>query len=117
MLSWTARKLAKIPAIYDGLDLDTITPDASRYHDQARVIAFLRANPESSYAFTGNLTGDDYERPNDQSNRTGKSLFGWLLYRKAVLNGRRAYGFVLSALLNQFQAWEMNAEGAGTDAI
>lgn len=102
------RKLDRIPAIYDGLTLATITPDASRYHRQAELIAALRANPEISIAFTGNLTGD--EPASDLSNRTGKSLMGWLLYREAIERGQKAYGFFLPDLLKQFQTWELDPE-------
>lgn len=90
------------------MSLATIQPDAKRYAGQADLIQWLRSNPEASYAFTGNLTGS--EPPNMESNRTGKSLFGWLLYLEAVERGQRAHGFFLPDLLKQFQAWEQNPD-------
>lgn len=101
-------KLDRIPGIYQGLHLATLTPNPQRHKDQARNLAWLRANPEASYAFTGNLTGN--EPPNAKSNRVGKSLFGWLLYREAVERNQRTCGLLLSTLLKQFQAWEMDPD-------
>jgi hypothetical protein len=101
-------KLDRIPGIYQGMSLATITPDPSRHVDQAVTLKWLQDNPEASYAFTGNLTAS--ESPNAKSNRVGKSMFGWLLYREAVERNQRACGLLLSDLLKQFQAWELNPD-------
>ena len=87
------RSLDKIPAIYSRLSLDTIQPDAAKHPLQADVIATMRAHSESSFAFFGR-------------NGCGKSLFGWLLYRKAIEAGRSAFGLPLSELLAQYRTFE-----------
>lgn len=83
----------RIPTIYRGFALETIKPDLTRHRTQAMVIATMQRQPETSYALFG-------------ENGCGKSLFGWLLYRKAIEDGRYAVALPLSELLAQFRAWE-----------
>lgn len=79
--------------MYARLTLETITPNAAKHPLQADVIATMREHSESSFAFFGR-------------NGCGKSLFGWLLYRKAIEAGRSAFGMPLSELLAQYRAFE-----------
>lgn len=87
------RGLDRIPGMYARLTLETITPNAAKHPLQADVIATMREHSESSFAFFGR-------------NGCGKSLFGWLLYRKAIEAGRSAFGMPLSELLAQYRAFE-----------
>ena len=87
------RGLDRIPGMYARLSLEAITANAAKHPLQADVIATMRAHPESSFAFFGR-------------NGCGKSLFGWLLYRKAIEAGRSAFGMPLSELLAQYRAFE-----------
>lgn len=91
------RALDRIPTIYRNHRLATIQPDAQRHARQLKLIPFMRANPELSYALYG-------------TNGSGKSLLGWLLYREAVESGRFAVGMPLADLLEQFRRWELHSD-------
>lgn len=71
------RRLSAIPPRYRYADLGTIEPRPDLHPAQAEVLALLRENPTGSYLFAG-------------CNGVGKSLFGWALYREALVLGRRA---------------------------
>lgn len=91
------RALDRIPAIYRNLTLETVKADFSRHSMQGLVITEMKRRPETSFAFFG-------------ANGCGKSMFGWLLYRKAVEAGRSAVGLPLAELLEQFRTYERNPE-------
>lgn len=58
------------------------------------MLASIRANPEASYLLFGR-------------NGSGKSLFGWLVYRAAVEAKRCVVGISVSELLLQFRRCEV----------
>lgn len=91
------RALSVIPTIYRSFSLDTITPDEARHPKQAALIAAMRATPQATFAFLGNPG-------------SGKTLLAWLLYRRAVEDGRRAVGLTVADLLSQFRSWELNPD-------
>lgn len=90
------RALSAIPTIYRSFSLDTISADATKHPKQAALIAAMRATPQATFAFLGNPGA-------------GKTLLAWLLYRRAVEDGRRAVGLTLADLLSQFRTWELNS--------
>lgn len=92
-----ARALARIPTIYQKLTLETIAADPTRHTDQGLIISAMRRQPETSFAFFG-------------ANGCGKSLFGWLLYRRAVDSNRFAVGLPLAELLEQFRGYERDPD-------
>lgn len=61
------------------------------------MLARIKAKPDGSYILYG-------------KNETGKTMVGWLLYRAAIEAGRPAIGLLLSELLDQFKAWEVDPE-------
>jgi len=87
------RLLERIPAEYRGLDLATVQPVASRHAGQASLIPALRANPGVSLLLSGKVG-------------CGKSLFGWLLYKRAVEDGRPAVALPLAELMGEFRRYE-----------
>lgn len=91
------RPLAKIPAIYQRLRLETVKGDDARHELQASVFDAMRAEPEASFILSGR-------------NGCGKSLAGWLLYRRAVESKRPAVGILCADLLDEFRQWELNAD-------
>lgn len=92
-----ARQLARIPAIYQALRLETVRGDGKRHQLQADIFDTMRAEPEASFILSGR-------------NGCGKSLAGWLLYRRAVESNRPALGILCADLLDEFRQWELNAE-------
>lgn len=92
-----ARLLDKIPAEYRGFDLATVQPDASRHEGQATLVPALQAAPDTSLLLCGRVG-------------CGKSLFGWLLYKRAVEDGRPAVALPLAELLSQFRRYECGDE-------
>lgn len=92
-----ARALARIPTIYQKLTLETVTADPTRHADQGLIISAMQRTPEKSFAFFG-------------ANGCGKTLFGWLLYRKAVDSNRCAVGLPLAELLEQFRGYERDPD-------
>jgi DNA replication protein DnaC len=91
------RALDRIPTIYRRFTLENALADPARHPSQALVLAAMRKQPETSFAFFG-------------ANGCGKSLFGWLLYRKAIESNRYAVGMPLADLLQQFRAWEKDPD-------
>lgn len=92
-----ARLLGRIPAEYAGLDLATVKPDASRHPGQAALIPALRNDPGMSLCLFGKVG-------------SGKSLFGWLLYKRAVEDDRPAVALSLAELLGQYRRFECGSE-------
>lgn len=93
--------LARIPPEYRSLSLETIKPDVERHPAQARVIPFLKVNPERSYYFSGRFG-------------CGKTLFGWVLYRSAIEAGRPVVGMPLPELLDELRDYEADREAKPT---
>lgn len=91
------QRLAKIEDEYRGYSLDTIQPDASRHPKQAQVLAMMRDDPRASFAFFGD-------------NGIGKTLFGWLLYRRAVEDGRFAVAVKTKRLLDSYRRAEFDPD-------
>lgn len=92
-----AQRLARIDDEYRGYTLETIQPDASRHPKQADLIAKMRNDPSASFAFFG-------------QNGIGKTLFGWLLYRRAVEDGRFAIAVKTKRLLDSYRRAEFDAD-------
>jgi DNA replication protein DnaC len=90
-LKLRARLLDRIPPEYRGLDLATIEPDASRHDGQASLFAALKANPDMSLLLSGKVG-------------CGKSLVGWLLYKRAIEQERPAVALPLAELLAQYRS-------------
>jgi DNA replication protein DnaC len=97
------RALARIPPTYRDLDLMTIEPRLDLHEKQGLLIEHLRAEPECSYALLGR-------------NGCGKSMVGWLLYKRAVEQGRPAIGLPTAELLAQFRRWETGGNMPAIDA-
>lgn len=91
------RAIDRIPTIYRDLKLETVKPNPALHPQQSAVIDAMRQSPESSFVFFGR-------------NGCGKSLFGWLLYRKAIESDRYAIGIPLAELLAEFREWEKNPD-------
>jgi DNA replication protein DnaC len=91
------RLLDRIPPEYRGLDLSTIQPDLSRHEGQASLIAALRADPAMSLILSGRVG-------------CGKSMIGWLLYKRAIEAERPAVAIPLAELLGQFRRYECGSE-------
>lgn len=91
------RLLDRIPPEYRGLDLETIEPDLSRHEGQASLIAALRKDPDMSLLLAGR-------------GGTGKSMVGWLLYKRAIEHERPAVAIPLAELLGQFRRYECGSE-------
>jgi DNA replication protein DnaC len=91
-----ARRLAALPEEYRGFSLETIAPLPEKhpnYHTkQAEAIAQMQANPYLSYLLCGTYG-------------TGKTLYGNLLYRRALEEERPAISLTLSELLHQYRQW------------
>jgi len=86
-------KMDRIPPEYRGLDLETIQPDLTRHEGQPSLIAALRKDPDMSLLLAGRVG-------------CGKSMFGWLLYRRAIEQDRPAVAIPLAELLGQFRRYE-----------
>lgn len=91
------RLLDRIPPEYRGLDLATIQPDLSRHEGQASLIAALRNDPDMSLILSGRVG-------------CGKSMIGWLLYKRAIEQERPAVAIPLAELLGQFRRYECGSE-------
>jgi len=89
--------LSKIPPEYRGLDLATITPDLNRHPKQAALIDAIQRDPGASLFLAGN-------------NGTGKTMLGWLAYKRAIEQGRPAVFLSMPELLRQMRIWEMDSE-------
>lgn len=83
-------RLDKIPPEYRGMDMATLQPDMTRHTGQRSLIASLRSDPHISLLLSGKVG-------------SGKSLFGWLLYKRAVEEGRPSVALSLAELLDQFR--------------
>jgi len=91
------RLLDRIPPEYSGFDLETIYADATRHPQQESLINALRADPDISILLCGRVG-------------CGKSLFGWLLYKKAIEVERPAVALPLAELLGQFRRYECGSD-------
>lgn len=89
--------LERIPAEYRAFDLATIQPDISRHPDQASLVPALQADPSVSIFLAGRVG-------------CGKSLFGWLLYKRAIEDGRPAVAAPLAELMSEFRRYECGDE-------
>lgn len=89
--------LDRIPAEYRDLDLGTVKPDTNRHEGQASLVPALQANPDKSLLLCGRVG-------------CGKSLFGWLLYKRAVEDGRPAIAAPLAELMGEFRRYECGGE-------
>lgn len=97
--------LAQIPLEYRGLDLATVQPMVSKHEKQAPLFAAVKADPTASLFLSG-------------KNGCGKSLLGWLLYKRAVEEGRPVVFLTMSELMRQFREWETDSEKLPTvDAV
>jgi DNA replication protein DnaC len=85
--------LERIPAEYRSFDLSSVQPDTNRHPGQASLVPALQSNPESSLLICGRVG-------------CGKSLFGWLLYKRAVESGRPAVAAPLAELMAEFRRYE-----------
>lgn len=92
-----ARLLDRIPPEYRGFDLATVQPDASRHEGQASLIAALRKDADMSLLISGKVG-------------CGKSLIGWLLYKRAIEGDRPAVALPLAELLGQFRRYECGSD-------
>lgn len=90
------RKLERIPPEYRLLSLATIRPRPELHEKQDNLIPILQAEPHASYLLSG-------------KNGCGKSLAGWLLYRKAVEDGRPVAAMPVASLLAEYRACERDA--------
>jgi DNA replication protein DnaC len=70
--------------------LSQLAPDPDRHPNQAAVIEEMKKNPEKSYLFCG-------------SNGSGKTHFGWALFRYALSKGRRVIGCSVRELLEDYR--------------
>jgi DNA replication protein DnaC len=91
------RLLDRIPPEYRGLDLETIRPDATRHPDQESLVNALRADPDMSLLLSGRVG-------------CGKSLIGWLLYKRAIEADRPSVALPLAELLGQFRRYECGSD-------
>jgi DNA replication protein DnaC len=91
------RLLDRIPPEYRGLDLETIRPDATRHPQQESLINALRDDPDMSLLLSGRVG-------------CGKSLIGWLLYKRAIEADRPAVALPLAELLGQFRRYECGSD-------
>lgn len=89
--------LARIPAEYRELDLATIQPQSDRHAKQDALIDAVRQDPGASLFLAGR-------------NGTGKTMIGWLLYKRAIEEGRPAVFLSMAELLRQLRTWEMDSE-------
>jgi DNA replication protein DnaC len=92
-----ARLLERIPAEYRAFDLATVKADPSRHEGQASLVPALQAKPDMSVLLCGRVG-------------CGKSLFGWLLYKRAVETGRPAVAAPLAELMAEFRRYECGDE-------
>jgi DNA replication protein DnaC len=91
------RLLDRIPPEYRGFDLASIEPDPERSRDQAALIEALRANPNLSLLLSGRVG-------------SGKSLVGWLLYKRAIERELPVVALPLAELLGQFRRYECGSD-------
>jgi predicted ATPase len=89
-----AALLAKVPAFFNSPRLSRLRPRPELHPKQAKVIAFLQANPEESFLLTG-------------KNGTGKSHLAWALYRNAVFKRRPVVACVVRDLIADFRRVEV----------
>jgi DNA replication protein DnaC len=87
------RLLDRIPAEYRGFDLATIRPDTNRHEGQASLVPALQSAADTSILLCGRVG-------------CGKSLFGWLLYKRAVEDGRPAIAAPLAELMSEYRRYE-----------
>ncbi len=89
--------MAKIPVEYRNFDLVTIEPLPDKHEKQATLFATVKADPALSLFLSG-------------KNGSGKSLLGWLVYKRAAEEGRPVVFLTMSEMLRQFREWELDPE-------
>jgi DNA replication protein DnaC len=93
------RRMNKIPAEYRSFDLATIQPMAAKHEKQEKLFGAVKADPTVSLFLSG-------------KNGCGKSLLGWLVYKRAAEDGRPVVFLTMSELMRQFREWELDSEKA-----
>lgn len=91
------RLLKKIPPRYRSNTLASALADPARHPLQSQILSELRAHPADSFLFFG-------------KHDTGKTFFGYLLYRAAVEADRSAVAINCFDLLSQFRDYEFDRE-------
>ena len=91
------RLLDKIPVEYRELDLASVRPDANRHSKQTALLDAVKQSPDTSLYLSG-------------KNGCGKTMIGWLLYKRAIEQGRPAIFLPMPELLRQLREWEMDSE-------
>jgi DNA replication protein DnaC len=92
-----AKVFDRIPPEYRRFDLASIAPDPKRSEDQAKLIDALREDSGLSLLLSGRVG-------------SGKSLVGWLLYKRAIEQDRPAVALPLAELLGQFRRYECGSD-------
>lgn len=90
-------KIRAIPPEFRYADLFMAKPDTARHHRQPQALHTLQQDQTESFLLCG-------------ENGSGKSFFGWALYRDAVLNERQVYAGPLSLLMEDFQRLEVGRD-------
>ena len=90
------RLLGKIPAEYRNLDLATVQPDITKHFKQTALLQAVKSDPDASLFLAGR-------------NGSGKSMVGWLLFKRAIEQGRPAVFLSMPELLREFREWEMDS--------
>lgn len=91
------KRMNKIPAEYRSFDLAAIQPMAAKHEKQAALFAEVKKNPAASLFLSG-------------KNGCGKSMLGWLIYKRAAEDGRPVVFLTMSELMRQFREWELDSE-------
>lgn len=87
-------KIKAIPPEFRYADLFTAQPDTARHRKQPQALHTMQQDQTESFLLCG-------------ENGSGKSFFGWALYREAVLNERKVYAGPLSLLMEDFRRMEI----------
>lgn len=86
-----------VPRRYEGLLIETMTPDLDRHPKQTSLLSMLREDPKTSLVMYG---ADSFG--------TGKSAIGWALYQSAIAAKREAAGGRLASFVRMMQSWEID---------
>lgn len=89
------RSSLRIPPVFGTPRLSRLKPRTENHPLQVKAIELIRRAPEGSYLFTGR-------------NGSGKTHLCWALCRAALIRGQRVRAILLSELLSQYRAWEMD---------
>lgn len=98
------RSSIKVPPAFGKPVLGRIKPRPGAHPKQAGIIELLRRNPTDSYLFTGR-------------NGSGKTHLSWALCRAALIRGSRIRGVLLSELISEYRAIELEPKGTLRPAI